>query len=220
MLPYIGLLSLAVRSLERIITVIPEQKLNSVFSDVWCGGCLSKEVGGSAVMWVVSFWQPAGPGGLPPCASLTMRSLSGLPLPLPLIFCMLWRITFQCQCFLKGMGYLRRRLYVQRYDSCITADDSGQVSCESSLLIDNLVVFSGTAMEVSRRAGAVTGVFPMRKSPGTQGRCVTLLRSPWGAPGCVGNRRLRRAARPCLLPCSVFPQFTSINLIINNFILS
>lgn len=68
---------------------------------------------------------------------------------------------------------------MQRYDSCITADDSGQVSCESSLLIDNLVVFSGTAMEVSRRAGAVRGISHEEiPAPGTQGRCVTLLRSP------------------------------------------
>lgn len=162
-------------------------------------------------------WWPS-----PICISSSQASAQCLPFPLPLSFCMLWRITFQCQCFLKGMGYLRCRLYVQRYDSCVTGDDPSRVSCETSLLMANLLVFSAHHQGMSWRAAVwvVTGgaLREEIRVPGTQDRHVVLLqkeRSP-----CITSRCLRHAMRPRWLPCCIFPHFSSISLTIHNFILS
>lgn len=105
----IGRFSLAVRSLERIINVIPKQKLNTVYFQMrnpWIV-CQKKSV--VQQYWELCLcWQPSL--CLPPlcCAS---------PFLYPSFSCMLWGITFRHQYFLKGMGYLRCRLYMWRPDS-------------------------------------------------------------------------------------------------------
>lgn len=120
-----------------------------------------------------------------------------LPLPLPLIFCMLWRITFRCQDFLKGMGYLRCRRYVRRYDSCSTVDGPSWAGCESTPLVTNLLIFSAVHQRVICHGGQQESLGYCRvisheeiHAPGTRNRRVILLQEERAAPG---NRCLRKA---------------------------
>lgn len=69
---------------------------------------------------------------------------------------------------------------MQRYDSCIVADDPAQVSYESSLLMDNLIVFSRDCHGGQQESwGCYRGISHEEiLDPGTRGRCVILPRSP------------------------------------------
>lgn len=110
-------------------------------------GCLSKKVSGSAVLDLCLFWQPAGPGcagGLPSSASLTVCPLCAVPPPSPtphFISCY-EGLHFNASIFLKGMGYLRCRLYMWISNSCSPGDGPSQAGCESAPLMAGLVVFS------------------------------------------------------------------------------
>lgn len=172
MLPCAGRLSLAVRSLERIIAVIPTQKLNRViFRGVIQGLSCQKKVSSSAIMWVVSFLTTSGScpcwGPSPICISHRLIPLaSASPFPYPSFSCMLRGIAFQCQYFFKAVGYPRCRLYVQRHDSC----SPGQAGCERALLVAHLLVFSAVHQRLiihgggNESAWVIAGVFHMRKS--------------------------------------------------------
>lgn len=139
---------------------------------------------------------------------------------------MLWRITFQCQYFLKGMGYLRWRLYVQGYDSCSTVDGPSRVGCESSLLLAKLLVFSAVHQRLISHGGQQEGLgyrrgIPHRENcaPGAKDSRVILLekeRSPRGAPGATREQMLEKPNAPMLaplffhiLPASVWQLITS-----------
>lgn len=109
--------------------------------------CLSKKVSGSAVLRVVSVWQQAGPGcagGLPSSALLAICPLFAVPprSPTPLFFACYEGLHFNASIFLKGMDYLRCRLYMWRSNSCSPADGPSQAGCESAPLMAGLLVFS------------------------------------------------------------------------------
>lgn len=140
-----------------------------------------------------------------------------LLLPLPLIFCMLWRITFQCQYFLKGMGYLRCRLYVQRRDSCSTVDGPSRVGCESALLMANLLVFSAVHQRLVGHGGQQEGLGYCSGisheeicALGARDSRTILLqkeRSPCGAPGRTREQMLEKRKAPVLAPSFYFFTF-------------
>lgn len=108
----IGHLSFAIRSLERIITVIPKQKLDTVYFQMcnpwvvcqkkpvvqqYWGLCLT-----TSRSWLC--W-PGPCASLPSWASLTLCPLcAASPFLYPSFFCMLWGITFQHHYFFKGYG--------------------------------------------------------------------------------------------------------------------
>lgn len=158
-------------------------------------GCLSKKSRwlSSNVVSVLTTSRSSCADGLLP-SHLIVWSLC-LPLPLHLIFCMFWRITFQCQCFLKGMGYLRCSLDVQRHDGCSTVDRPGWAGCESTLLMANLLVFSAVHQRLSSHGGQEENLGYCRGishekiyAPRARDRWVILLqreKSLWGASGCT-----------------------------------
>lgn len=137
-------------------------------------GCLSKKVRGSAVLGVVSVlttsrswlgWQPSLMGiahHLPLCTASPPSST-------PLFFACYEGLHFNASIFLKGMGYLRCRLYVWRSDSCSPGDGPSQAGCESTPLMAGLMVFSPVHQRLISYGGhqeclGYCRVFPLRKS--------------------------------------------------------
>ena len=117
-----------------------------------------KKVSGSAVMWVVSVlttsrsrpcWWPS-----PICISHRLIPLpSASPVPYPSFFACYEGLCFNVGIILKGTGYLRCRLYVQRYDSCSTVDGPSWAACRSTLLMANLLVFSAVHQRLISHGG-------------------------------------------------------------------
>lgn len=124
--------------------------------------------------WGLSlFWQPAGPGcagSLPSWASLTVCPLRAAPPPssTPHFFACYEGLHFYASIFLKGMGYLRCRLYVWRSDSCSPGDGPSRVGCGSAPLMAGLMVFSHVHQRLISYGGqqeslGYCGVFHLRK---------------------------------------------------------
>lgn len=133
----IGCLCSAVRSLERIITVIPKQKLSTVYFQMCNPWVVWQKKSVVQQYWELCvLWQPAAPGcagGLPSWAWLTICPFcAAFPFLYPSFFCMLWGITFQCQYFFKGYGLSE----VQVPDRCSPGDGPSQAGCEGTPLME------------------------------------------------------------------------------------
>lgn len=216
----IGCLSLAVRSLERIITVIPKQKLNTAYFQMcnpWVV-CHKKSVVQQywelCLFWQLC-WQPSLMGiahRLPLCAAPPPSST-------PHFSACCQGLHFNTSIFLKGMGYLRCRLYMWWSDSCSPGDGPSRAGCERAPLMAGLMVFSPvhqrcSVMGDSKRDWVIAGYFTWGNFCKGQTRGSPVE----GPPGHTSEQILEKCKVP--MPCSIFPCFTSIDLIIDFSILS
>lgn len=174
------------------------------------------------------FWQPARPGfadSLSSCALLTVCPLCAEPSPssTPHFLHVMRDYISMPVVFLKGTGYLRCRLYVWRSDSCSPGDGPSWSGCESAPLMAGLLVFSSVDQRLISCGGQqesldCCSVFHLRKFE--QGTDTWLS---WGRASWLhqwADAWEVQSAHPCLIPWSVFPYLTSINLIIYYSILS
>lgn len=171
-------------------------------------GCLTKKSVVQQYWELCLFWQPAGPGcagGLPSWAWLTACPLcSASPFLYPsffFFFCMLWGITFQCQYFLKGMGYLRCRLLIAVAQGMAPA----KLAVKALLLWKyfHLCIKDWSVMGGSKRAWVIAGYFTWWNLCKAQTRDCPVE----GPPGHTSEQILEKCKVPMLDPLFCFSIF-------------
>lgn len=176
-------------------------------------GCLSKKVSGSAVLDLCLFWQPAGPGcagGLPSSASLTVCPLCAVPPPSPTphFFSCYEGLHFNASIFLKGMGYLRCRLYMWISNSCSQEMAQAKLAVKALLLWLVLWYFhpctnNWSVMGASKTAWVFAGYFTWGNLCKGQKRDSSVE----GSPGHTSSQMLEKCKVPVLDPLFYFSIF-------------
>lgn len=202
----IGRLSLAVRSLEQIITVIPKQKLSTAYFQMCSPWVVWQKKSVVQQYWELClFWQPAGPGcagGLPSWASLTVCPLcAAFSFLYPSWFLCYEGLHFNASIFLKGMGYLRCSLPIAVAQGMAQA----RLAVKALLLwrYFHLCIKDWSVMGSSKRAWVIAGYFTWWNLCKAQTRGSSVE----GRPGRTSEQILEKYKVPMLDPLFCFSIF-------------